>query len=77
MVKMLRSAKGQETKWVVKTLMAHMSVGVSLEATVLPNLGAAKVWHDQAIASTIPGGSTATQLQGAEVARRNITPSWS
>ena len=45
MVHMMRSAKGSEIKWVVRTLSANTRAGVSLEATVLPSLGAAYVWH--------------------------------
>jgi hypothetical protein len=45
--KLLRAAAtgSNEAAWLVRTLGAHMGAGMSLEATVLPSLGAAFLWH--------------------------------
>eukprot|EP00913_Durusdinium_trenchii_P016058 g15092.t1 len=42
---LLRAAEGSELKWLVRTFLPHMAAGISLEASVLPALGAAYVWH--------------------------------
>ena len=35
---------GTELKWLVRTFLPHMAAGISLEASVLPALGSAKLW---------------------------------
>ena len=47
----LRSANRSEIKWIVRTLSANTRAGISLEATVLPSLGAAYVWHQRRVAA--------------------------
>ena len=37
-----RAARGVEIKWLVRTALPHVAVGISLEASVLPALGAAR-----------------------------------
>eukprot|EP00434_Breviolum_minutum_P032821 symbB.v1.2.029028.t1/scaffold3130.1/size80623/4 len=41
---LLRAAEGSELKWLVRTFLPHMAAGISLEASVLPALGAASLW---------------------------------
>ena len=42
---LLRDAQGAEASWLINTILAHHSSGISLEASVLPALAAAIVWH--------------------------------
>lgn len=41
LVTLFRKARGNELKWLVRTCFAHMSTGISLEATVLPAVASA------------------------------------
>ena len=49
LVRLLRSAHGAELRWVARTLVPHMAAGISLEAKVLPALGAAFALHSRAL----------------------------
>ena len=49
-----RAARGVEIKWLVRTALPHVAVGISLEASVLPALGAAALAHAAGAAAPPP-----------------------
>eukprot|EP00965_Chrysotila_dentata_P155286 5130287-Pleurochrysis_carterae.AAC.1 len=42
---LLRASRGTEAKWLMRTFLPHMAVGISLEASVLPSVAAAFTVH--------------------------------
>ncbi|CAE8703731.1 unnamed protein product, partial [Polarella glacialis] len=62
---LLRAAEGSELKWLVRTFLPHMAAGISLEASVLPALGAA--WVIQAAqTSSVQVRATADEIREAQ-----------